>query len=303
MTSLCRVTDLPVNVDAEQCFPADPGGVAETVARLAEAGAAGGSIEDWDPRTQAIETRAVAVDRVGEAAAAAARSGLVLTARAENHLRGRDDLDDTVARLAAYASAGADVVYAPGLTDLSAITRVVEEAGAPVNVLLIPGGPRSPSWPSRRPTGLGGRLPARVAYGALVQAAEQLQASGSLGPELAYLDRSQAATAFAPPGELRPAALPQTAPPRRLSTVAPMAADRMRAAANGASHRPKTKVRTANMAPMPRMKGQMLDPGKDSTVPAPSATSASGSSSGWGFSGTTTRGSRSRGAARGGPTR
>ena len=199
VTSLCTVTDLPVNVDAEQCFPSDPGGVAETVARLAEAGAAGCSIEDWDPRARAIETLAVAVDRVGEAAVAADRSGLVLTARAENHLRGRDDLDDTVARLAAYAAAGAQVVYAPGLTDLSAIIRVVEEAGRPVNVLLLPGGPTVAELAAVgvRRVSVGSSL-ARVAYGSLVQAAEQLRRSGSLGPELPYLSRSQAAAAFAP---------------------------------------------------------------------------------------------------------
>ncbi len=196
--SMCAVTDLPVNVDAEQCFPASPGGVAETVVRLAEAGAAGCSIEDWDPRTQAIETLAVGVERVGEAAAAAGRSGLVLTARAENHLRGRDDLDDTVARLAAYAAAGAQVVYAPGLTDLSAIARVVEGVGAPVNVLLVPGGPTVAQLAAVgvRRVSVGGSL-ARVAYGALVQAAEELLAAGSLGPELPYLSRSLAATAFA----------------------------------------------------------------------------------------------------------
>ncbi|MGH9080666.1 MAG: isocitrate lyase/PEP mutase family protein, partial [Acidimicrobiales bacterium] len=164
---ICEATSLPVNVDAEQCFPGSPGGVAETVGRLAGAGAAGCSIEDWDPRARSIETVGVAVERVVQAAAAAGASGLVLTARAENHLRGRDDLDDTIARLAAYASAGADVVYAPGLTDLAAITRVVGEAGAPVNVLLRRGGPLVAELAAAgvRRVSVGGAL-AWVAYGA-----------------------------------------------------------------------------------------------------------------------------------------
>jgi 2-methylisocitrate lyase-like PEP mutase family enzyme len=198
---ICEATGLPVNVDAEQCFPGSPGGVAETVVQRAGAGAAGCSIEDWDPRAQSIETVGVAAERVGEAAGAARASGLVLTARAENHLRGRDDLDDTIARLAAYASAGADVVYAPGLTDLAAITRVVEETGAPVNVLLRPGVLTVAELAAVgvRRASVGGWL-ARVAYGALVGAAEELTISGTLGPDLPYLSPSLAASAFAPLG-------------------------------------------------------------------------------------------------------
>ncbi len=195
--SLCDATSLPVSVDAEQCFPESPGGVGETVALLAGAGAAGCSIEDWDPRARAIDPLDVAVGRVQEAAGAAASSGMVLTARAENHLRGRDDLDDTVARLTAYASAGAEVVYAPGLTDLSAIARLVREAGAPVNVLLRPDGPSVAQLAGAgvRRVSVGGAL-ARVAYGALVRAAEELMASGILGPGLPYLSPSTAASAF-----------------------------------------------------------------------------------------------------------
>jgi 2-methylisocitrate lyase-like PEP mutase family enzyme len=196
---ICGVTDLPVNVDAEQCFPGSPGGVAETVALLAEAGAAGCSIEDWDPGAQTIENVAVAVERVRQAATAAEQSGMLLTARAENHLRGRDDLDDTVSRLAAYSAAGAHVVYAPGLADLSAIGRVVEETGAPVNVLLRPGAPSVAELAATgvRRVSVGGSL-ARVAYGALVQAAEGLSVSGTLAADLPYLSPKLATTAFAP---------------------------------------------------------------------------------------------------------
>ncbi len=195
--AVCAATELPVNVDAERCFPDSPGGVAETVELLAEEGAAGCSIEDWNPNAQAIEEVSAAVDRVGLAAAEADRRGLTLTARAENHLRGRNDLDDTIARLRAYAAAGAHVVYAPGLTDLSAIARVVEESPAPVNVLLIPGGPTVAELAEVgvRRVSVGGSL-ARIAYGALVQAAEQLLDAGSLPPEAPYLSRETAGRAF-----------------------------------------------------------------------------------------------------------
>ncbi|HEX7442728.1 MAG TPA: isocitrate lyase/phosphoenolpyruvate mutase family protein, partial [Acidimicrobiales bacterium] len=141
LASLRHMTDLPLNVDAEQCYPDDEGGVAGTVQLLAMTGAAGCSIEDWNPYEGAIEEIDRATEKVAIAAAAADDEGLVLTARAENHLRGVDDLDDTIARLAAYRDAGAHAVYAPALTDLSAITRIVGEVAGPVNVLLVPGGP------------------------------------------------------------------------------------------------------------------------------------------------------------------
>ena len=196
--ALCGATDLPVSVDAERCFPDSPGGVVETVEVLAEAGAAGCSIEDWDPDAGEIEVVTVAVERVASAAAAADRLGLTLTARAENHLRGRDDLDETITRLAAYTAAGAHCVYAPGLTDLAAIARVVEESGAPVNVLLRPGGPTVAELAGVgvRRVSVGSSL-AGIAYGAMVRAAEQLLESGSLAPDAPYLSRALADRAFA----------------------------------------------------------------------------------------------------------
>jgi 2-methylisocitrate lyase-like PEP mutase family enzyme len=141
---------------------------------------------------------AIAVDRVASAAAAADSVGLTLTARAENHLRGRDDLEDTIARLAAYAAAGAHVVYAPGLIDLAAIGRLVAETGAPANVLLVPGGPSAPQLAGVgvRRISVGSSL-ARIAYGALVDAAERLLDTGSLPPEAPYLSRARANGAFA----------------------------------------------------------------------------------------------------------
>src|SRR6476660_10513178 len=97
VAQLAPATDLPLNVDSERCYPDDAGGVAETVRLLGEAGAAGCSIEDWDPVAGRIEDVAVAVERVAEAveSARAFAPPLVLTGRAENHRHGVDDLDDT----------------------------------------------------------------------------------------------------------------------------------------------------------------------------------------------------------------
>ena len=141
VTTIAAATDLPLNVDSERCYPDDEGGVTRTVELLAEAGAAGFSIEDYNPDTGGMDDVAAAAERVAEAAAASRKQDepLVLTGRAENHIRGVDDLDDTIARLIAYRDAGADVVYAPGLTDLEQIASVVEAVGMPVNVLALPG--------------------------------------------------------------------------------------------------------------------------------------------------------------------
>jgi 2-methylisocitrate lyase-like PEP mutase family enzyme len=198
--ALVSSTDLPISVDAEQCFPGQPGGVVTTVALLAEAGAAGCSLEDWDPAAGRIEDIDVAVERIGAASAEADRHGMVLTARAENHLREVDDLDDTIGRLRAYREAGAHVVYAPGLTDLRSIARVVRETGAPVNVLLTPGGPSREELGSVgvRRLSVGSSL-ARIAYGALVQAAQDLRDAGALREAWPYLDRGRAQAAFASP--------------------------------------------------------------------------------------------------------
>ena len=137
--ALVAATDLPVSADLENGFADDAEGVAATVAAGRLAGLAGLSIEDFGPR--GIHPFEEAVARVA-AAAAAAHDGddpIVLTARAENHLHDRPDLADTIARLQAYAAAGADVVYAPGLHDLGQIRTLVAEVGAPVNVLAVPG--------------------------------------------------------------------------------------------------------------------------------------------------------------------
>jgi 2-methylisocitrate lyase-like PEP mutase family enzyme len=182
VAALTAATSLPLNVDSERCYPEDPGGVAETVALLADAGAAGFSIEDYDPATGRIDDVEHASERVATAAKAAhgLGSSLVLTGRAENHIRGVDDLDDTIARLVAYRDAGADVVYAPGLSDLGQIRTVVEAVGSPVNVLALPGGPTVAELAGVgvRRVSTGGSL-ARAAYGALMVGARELLGDGT----------------------------------------------------------------------------------------------------------------------------
>lgn len=132
---LTSMIGVPLNVDSERLYPDDPGGIAETVRLLANAGAAGCSIEDYDPATSSIDQIDAATTAVAEAAAACAEHGLVLTARAENHLYGIDDLDDTTARLQAYVAAGAEVAYAPGVASAADLARLVAEVDAPISVL------------------------------------------------------------------------------------------------------------------------------------------------------------------------
>ncbi len=177
--ALAREVDLPLSVDAERCFADEPEGVAATVDRIAAMGAAGLSIEDYDPRT-GIDPIPRARERVAAAARAARTHGLVLTARAENHIYGIDDLDDTIARLKAYRDAGADVLYAPGLTGIDAIARVVREAGGSVNVLALAKGPTVTQLGEAgvRRVSTGGSL-AFAAYGALAAAGRELLAAGT----------------------------------------------------------------------------------------------------------------------------
>ena len=182
VAALAAATPLPLNVDSERCYPDDPGGVSGTVELLAEAGAAGCSIEDYDPGAGGIDEVAAAAERVAEAAEAAHRldEPMVLTGRAENHIRSVDDLDDTIARLVAYRDAGADALYAPGLRDLDEIAAVVDAVGAPVNVLALPGGPTIAELASvgvRRVST--GSLLASAAYAALVAGGRELLGAGT----------------------------------------------------------------------------------------------------------------------------
>lgn len=180
VATLVRAVDVPVHVDAERCFADTLDGVAETVDLLAGAGAAGVSIEDWDRATGAIDPMDVAAARVGAAVGAAREHGVVITARAENHIRGNPDLDDTIARLQAYRAQGAECLYAPGLADLDEITRLVREVAAPVNVLARPDGPSVAELGTAgvRRVSTGGGL-ARYAYAALRRAARELHDEGT----------------------------------------------------------------------------------------------------------------------------
>ena len=142
-SAIAAAVDIPVSADLENGFADGPEQVARTVTDAAGTGLAGCSIEDYGRDIGELYDRTLAVERIA-AAAAAAHAGprrLVLTARAENYLRGKPDLDDTIERLDRYAAAGADVLYAPGLTDLGAITTLVQSVQRPVNVLLLAGGP------------------------------------------------------------------------------------------------------------------------------------------------------------------
>jgi 2-methylisocitrate lyase-like PEP mutase family enzyme len=134
-----RATDLPVSVDLENGYGPAPEDAALAISRVAEAGAVGGSIEDFDPAGHLYD-RSHAAERIAAAteAARARPFPFMLTARAENHIRGNPDLDDTIARLQAYAEAGADVLYAPGLASTEEIRAVCDAVPKPVNVLALP---------------------------------------------------------------------------------------------------------------------------------------------------------------------
>jgi 2-methylisocitrate lyase-like PEP mutase family enzyme len=136
---LVRASDLPVSADLENGFDDSPEAVAETIALAATAGAVGGSIEDATGRPDSpLYGKLHAAERI-RAAAEAARAlpfDFTLTGRAENYLHGNPDLADTIARLQAYQDAGADVLYAPGLTSKDDIAAVVSSVDRPVNVVM-----------------------------------------------------------------------------------------------------------------------------------------------------------------------
>ena len=142
--AIAAATDLPVTADLENGFARDPAGVAAIVGRAVGTGVAGCSIEDYDPGDQSVYDLGLAVERVAaavEAAHAGPGSGIVITARAENYIRGHPDLSDTIARLQAYQEVGAEALYAPGLMTLDDIRQLVAAVDRPVNVLARPGAP------------------------------------------------------------------------------------------------------------------------------------------------------------------
>ena len=187
VAAIASATDLPVSADLGNGFGDAPETAAETIRMAGEAGAVGGSIEDATGRTgQPIYDLSLAVERI-QAAASVARSlpfDFLLTARCENYLVGKPDLDDTIRRLQAYRQAGADVVYAPGLTGIEEISAIVSAVDCPVNVLAAL---RGQDWTAADLGAIGvkrisvGSALARAAYGSFLRAAEEMRNNGTFG--------------------------------------------------------------------------------------------------------------------------
>lgn len=194
--AIVAAVDVPVSADFENCFAHEPAGVAATVEFGIEAGLAGCSVEDWSGSD--IYSIDHAAERVS-AAAEVAHGGpvkFVLTGRAENHIHGRHDLADTIARLQRYQEAGADVLFAPGVTDPDDLRLLIREVDRPVNVVARPGCP-----PVAVLAGLGvkrvsvGAWFAFAALGELVEAATELRDQGTFS----YLDKASAGAQAALP--------------------------------------------------------------------------------------------------------
>jgi 2-methylisocitrate lyase-like PEP mutase family enzyme len=179
--TLVRASDLPVSVDIENGYGPDPDDAATAIRRMADAGAVGGSIEDYDsedgiyPFDRAVERVAAAVE-----AARGLDCPFTLTARAENYVRGNPDLDDTIARLQAYERAGADVLYAPRLGRPDEIRAICDATTKPVNVLAQPHLSVSEiAAAGGRRISVGGLL-TWVAVEAMADVAEQIRDNGDL---------------------------------------------------------------------------------------------------------------------------
>lgn len=182
---IASATELPVNADLENGYADDPEEAAAVIRLAADAGVVGGSIEDatGDPAKPIYEFD-LAVERVAAAAriARALPFPFTLTARAENYLHGRPDLEDTIRRLQAFAAAGADVLYAPGLRDLETIRRVVVAVPKPVNVVMSSADPaitvRQLAAAGVKRISVGGAL-SRLAFAAVRDAAVAMRDAGS----------------------------------------------------------------------------------------------------------------------------
>jgi 2-methylisocitrate lyase-like PEP mutase family enzyme len=189
------IGEVPVSADLENGFGDEPSVIRRTMLNALALGLSGCSIKDYTGRPdEPIYDIKLAAERIEVAASMAHRGPvrMVLTARAENHLHGRDDLGDTIARLQAFQEAGADVLYAPGLTKLDDIRSVVTSVDRPVNVLALPGGPTVAELAEAgvRRISVGGAF-AFAAYGALVEAARELLEAGTYG----FWDRAKAGRA------------------------------------------------------------------------------------------------------------
>ncbi|HWV24940.1 MAG TPA: isocitrate lyase/phosphoenolpyruvate mutase family protein [Thermomicrobiales bacterium] len=193
--SIVEATHVPVAADLADGFGADPAACVKTIELAVEVGLVGGSIEDaTGDRNAPIYPLSQAVERVAAAAEVSQRLGFVLTARAEEWLYLESDLDATIGRLNAFATAGADVLYAPGLPSLEAIAEVCANVSKPVNVVM---GLRQPTWSvsELRDAGVklisvGGSL-ARAALGALVDAAREMLDAGTFSYSARALPSSE----------------------------------------------------------------------------------------------------------------
>ena len=179
---IVEATELPVNADFENGYGPDPEELAKNVGLCVDTGVAGLSIEDNSGRKdEPLYELELAVDRIRAAKAAIGDSGVVLTGRAECFLVGRDDIDEVIRRLTAYADAGADCLYAPGISERDQIAAVVSAiAPKPVNLLISgPGGltMRDAEELGVRRVSVGGAL-ARAAWGGFIGAAKQLAENG-----------------------------------------------------------------------------------------------------------------------------
>jgi 2-methylisocitrate lyase-like PEP mutase family enzyme len=181
-SELVAATTLPVSADLENGYVDSLDEVAETYRLARTTGLAGGSIEDFtgDP-SNPIYSNELAAARVEAAVEAShAGAGFVLTARCENYLHGRPDLPDTIARLQSFQTAGADVVYAPGLGALGDIGELVRSVDVPVNVLCLPGGPTVPELAEAGVARISvGSAFYNVAMSALVAAAKEWKEKGT----------------------------------------------------------------------------------------------------------------------------
>ncbi len=189
---IVNATDLPVSADLEKGFGDAPSAAAETIRLAAEVGLVGGSIEDASGnKEKPIYDFGLATERVAAAAEAARKlgSGFVLTARSENFLRGRPDLDDTIRRLQAFEKAGADVLFAPGLPDLAAVRAVCAALSRPFNFMV---GIKGKSFTVAELEAAGVRRISlatslyRAAMSGLIEAAREVKEKGTFG----YLERS-----------------------------------------------------------------------------------------------------------------
>jgi 2-methylisocitrate lyase-like PEP mutase family enzyme len=182
--TLAEAVDVPVSVDLENGYGPEPERAADAVARVAAAGAVGGSIEDWDPGDERIYELEHAAERVAAACEAAGRLDVpfLVTARAENHFRGNPDLDDTIARLQAFERAGANVLYAPGLRTVDEIRAVCAATSKPVNVIARPKILFADMVEAGAQRVSVGSSLAFVALAAMAEAAEAIRDDGDFGP-------------------------------------------------------------------------------------------------------------------------